>query len=311
MNSSEQVSEFLSQLQGKVVSGLQAEEPAGSFEKDHWSYSNGAGGGCACVVEGGDVFERGGVNFANVQGQQLPGAASQRKPELAGASFRAMGLSLVVHPRNPHCPTAHANLRYLEAFPQEGPTVWWFGGGFDLTPHYGYVEDAVHWHKQAYAACEPFGAHVYPKCKEWCDDYFHIVHRGHRRGIGGLFFDDWQEGGFESAFQFVQSVGDYFLPAYLPIIQKRKNTPHTAEQIYWQRLRRGRYVEFNLVYDRGTLFGLQSGGRTESILMSMPPHVCWTYDYKPKPGSAEAALETDFLQPVGWLNLTQKDQDNE
>jgi coproporphyrinogen III oxidase len=253
------------------------------------------------VLEDGVVFEKAGVNFSEVSGARLPGSATAQRPELAGRSFRALGVSLVIHPRNPYVPTSHANVRFFVAERDGEAPVWWFGGGFDLTPYYGFREDAVHWHRTARAACEPFGPNVHPRFKQWCDDYFYLRHRAEPRGIGGLFFDDLNDWGFDACFAFLRSVGDHYLPAYLPIVRRRRDTIYGEREVSFQRYRRGRYVEFNLVYDRGTLFGLQSGGRTESILMSLPPQVSWRYDWRPEPGTPEAELYEVFLRPRDWL----------
>jgi coproporphyrinogen III oxidase len=247
------------------------------------------------------VLERGGVNFSHVTGNSLPPSAAASRPDLAGRKWEAMGVSLVLHPRNPYAPTSHCNVRFLLAEAPDAEPVWWFGGGFDLTPYYGFEDDVRHWHRVARDACLPFGASVYPRLKQWCDDYFFLKHRNEPRGVGGLFFDDWREGGFEQSFALMRSVGDAFLPAYLPIARRRKDQPCGQRERDWQLYRRGRYVEFNLVWDRGTLFGLQSGGRIESILMSMPPLAAWRYDHQPEPGSAEARLYTDFLIRKEWL----------
>ena len=249
----------------------------------------------------GAVFEQAGVNFSHVFGTDLPASATAHRPELAGRSFQALGVSLVIHPRNPYAPTSHANVRFFMAEKPGAEPVWWFGGGFDLTPYYGFEEDCVHWHKTAKAACDPFGADYYPRFKKWCDEYFLLKHRNEPRGIGGLFFDDLNEKVFKHCFGFLKSVGDHYVPAYLPIVQKRKATPFGERERDFQLYRRGRYVEFNLVYDRGTLFGLQSGGRTESILMSLPPLVKWRYDWKPAPGTPEAKLYEIFLKPRDWV----------
>jgi coproporphyrinogen III oxidase len=246
------------------------------------------------------VFEQAGVGFSHVHGPGLPPSATAQRPELAGRSFEALGVSLVFHPRNPYVPTTHMNVRFFLAEKPEAEPVWWFGGGFDLTPYYGFEEDAVHWHRTAQAACEPFGAEVYPRFKTWCDEYFYLKHRGEPRGIGGIFFDDLNERGFEESFALQRSVGDHLLPAYLPILRRRKDTPYGERERDFQLYRRGRYVEFNLVWDRGTLFGLQSGGRTESILMSLPPLVRWRYNWNPEPGSPEARLYEEFLRPRDW-----------
>jgi coproporphyrinogen III oxidase len=248
------------------------------------------------------VFEQAGVNFSHVLGDNLPPSATAQRPELAGRRFEALGVSLVVHPHNPYVPTCHCNVRFFIASKAGAEPVWWFGGGFDLTPYYGFEDDAVHWHKTAKAACDPFGKDYYARFKKWCDEYFYIKHRNEPRGVGGLFFDDLNENDFHHCFGFMQSVGDHLLPAYLPIVQRRKDTPYGKRERDFQCYRRGRYVEFNLVYDRGTLFGLQSGGRTESILMSLPPQVSWRYDWQPEPGSPEAKLYEIFLKPRDWLD---------
>jgi coproporphyrinogen III oxidase len=270
------------------------------FRRDAWQRAEG-GGGESRVLSEGSVFERAGVSFSHVFGEKMPQSASQQRPEIAGAPFQAMGLSLVFHPRNPHAPTTHCNVRFLIATPAGGRPVWWFGGGFDLTPYYPFDEDVLHWHRTALAACRPFGAGLYEKCKAWCDRYFFLPHRDETRGVGGLFFDDFNELGFERSFAFMRSVGDHFLPAYMPIVERRMGHPSGEREREFQLYRRGRYVEFNLVYDRGTLFGLQSRGRTESILMSLPPRVRWDYDWQPEPGSPEERLYRDFLRPRDFL----------
>jgi coproporphyrinogen III oxidase len=252
-------------------------------------------------MEGGAVFEKAGVNFSHVFGTALPQSATAARPELAGRSFQAMGVSLVIHPHNPYVPTSHANVRFFIAEKEGTAPVWWFGGGFDLTPYYGFAEDAVHWHRLAKEACTPFGDDVYPRYKQWCDDYFYLKHRNEPRGIGGLFFDDLNSGGFDYCSSLMMSIGNHYLPAYLPIVERRRHIAYGDREKDFQRYRRGRYVEFNLVYDRGTLFGLQSGGRTEAILMSLPPEVTWRYDWQPEPGTAEAELYEVFLQPKDWL----------
>ena len=295
----ELVKEYLTDLQGWVVDRLEALDGS-KFRRDAWVRPEG-GGGVSCLVENGGVFERGGINFSHVTGSALPASATANRPELAGRSFQALGVSLVIHPRNPYVPTSHCNVRFFSAEKPGADPVWWFGGGFDLTPYYGFEEDAVHWHRTAKTACDPFGPDYHARFKKWCDEYFFIKHRNEPRGIGGLFFDDFSEKSFEHAFGFMRSVGDHFVPAYLPIVQKRKGAPHDERERDFQLYRRGRYVEFNLVYDRGTLFGLQSGGRTESILMSLPPLVKWRYDWKPAPGSPEAKLYEIFLKPRDWL----------
>ena len=300
---SEKVRTYLLDLQDRICRTLEAEDGAATFTEDRWERAEGGGGRSRVMAEGA-VFEKAGINFSDVQGIGLPPSATATRPQLAGAGFRAMGVSLVVHPRNPHVPTTHMNVRFFYAEPKDGAPIWWFGGGFDLTPYYGQRADAIHWHRTARAACEPFGEALYPKLKQICDEYFYLPHRGEPRGIGGIFFDDYADGGFEQAFAFMQSVGDHFLPAYQPIVARRKDTPHTEAERQFQLYRRGRYVEFNLVYDRGTLFGLQSKGRTESILMSLPPLVRWDYDWHPTPGSPEAELYEIFLKPQDWANFS-------
>ncbi len=294
----EAVHKYLANLQGRIVSELEAVD-GGSFRSDTWSRPEG-GGGTTRIIEDGSVFERGGVGLSRVQGTKLPPSASASRPELAGRSFDAMGVSLVLHPRNPYCPTVHMNVRCFVALKRGEDPVWWFGGGMDLTPYYGFEEDARHFHATCRAALEPFGPEYHPRFKRWCDDYFFLKHRNEARGIGGIFFDDFSERGFDFSFALMQSAGDRFLAAYVPILQRRKDLPYSEHERRFQAYRRGRYVEFNLVWDRGTLFGLQSGGRTESILMSMPPVVRWQYDWKPEPGSPEARLYSDFLVPRDW-----------
>jgi len=293
------VKTYLLDLQERICAALAAED-GGRFREDSWERAEG-GGGRTRVLEEGAVLEKAGINFSQVQGAALPATATAQRTELAGRSFEAMGVSLVIHPRNPYAPTSHANVRCFLAERPGSPPVWWFGGGFDLTPYYGFAEDVHHWHRTAHAACAPFGAEVYPRFKAWCDEYFYLRHRQEPRGVGGLFFDDLNEWGFARSFAFLRAVGDAYLPAYLPILQRRKATPYGERERTFQEYRRGRYVEFNLVYDRGTLFGLQSGGRTESILMSLPPRVRWRYDWHPEPGTPEARLYQDFLQPQDWL----------
>ncbi|MGD1984082.1 MAG: oxygen-dependent coproporphyrinogen oxidase [Chromatiaceae bacterium] len=293
------VKNYLLSLQDNICDAL-TNEDGQVFAEDAWERPGG-GGGRSRVLEQGAVFEKAGVNFSHVHGDGLPPSATAQRPELAGRSFEALGVSLVIHPRNPYVPTSHANVRFFFAEKPDSEPVWWFGGGFDLTPYYGTREDARHWHTTAKAACSPFGDDVYPRFKQWCDEYFHLKHRGEPRGIGGLFFDDLNDWGFERSFAFMRSVGDHYVPAYLPIVQRRRNQPYGDREREFQLYRRGRYVEFNLVYDRGTLFGLQSGGRTESILMSLPPLVSWRYDWRPEPGSAEAELYDVFLKPRDWL----------
>ena len=296
----DQVRSYLLQLQQAITDGIQAADSGGTFFLDDWSRSAG-GGGKTMVLSNGQVFEQAGVNFSEVIGDNLPASATAHRPELAGRTFRAIGVSLVMHPDNPHVPTSHANVRFFIAEKPGEPAVWWFGGGFDLTPYYAYEEDCVHWHRIAKQACDPFGLESYSKHKQWCDDYFFLKHRNEARGIGGLFFDDLNQPDFEQAFAFMRSIGDHYLPAYLPIVEKRKDTEYGEREKKFQWYRRGRYVEFNLVYDRGTLFGLQSGGRTESILMSLPPVVNWQYNYQPEAGSEEARLTEYFLKPRDWL----------
>ena len=298
------VSNYLQQLQLQICEALEAEDGKAQFETDQWARDGQhglGGGGITRVISNGDVIEQGGVNFSHVIGESLPASATAHRPELAGRAFEAMGLSLVIHPQNPYVPTSHANVRFFIAEREDEPPIWWFGGGFDLTPYYGNDEDCRHWHYTARDACESFGEETYPRFKQWCDDYFYLRHREEPRGIGGLFFDDLNEWGFETCFSFMQSVGDHYLPAYLPIIQRQKQQPYGERQRDFQLYRRGRYVEFNLVFDRGTLFGLQSGGRTESILMSMPPLVKWRYDWQPEAGSEEALLYEQYLKPKDWL----------
>ncbi|MFV7785699.1 oxygen-dependent coproporphyrinogen oxidase [Shewanella marisflavi] len=295
-----QVKAFLLELQQRICDGLEQLDGEAKFVADSWTREEG-GGGTSRVLTQGKVFEQAGVNFSHVTGAAMPASATAHRPELAGRSFEAMGVSLVIHPNNPYVPTTHANVRFFIAEKEGADPVWWFGGGFDLTPYYPFEEDVVAWHQSAKALCEPFGEDVYPKYKKWCDEYFFLPHRNETRGVGGLFFDDLNEPGFENSFAFMQAVGEGFLKAYAPIVKKRKETAYGERERDFQLYRRGRYVEFNLVYDRGTLFGLQTGGRTESILMSMPPLVRWQYAYAPEAGSPEAKLYTDFLTPREWL----------
>jgi coproporphyrinogen III oxidase len=293
------VKDYLLTLQDRICSAVEQADGQARFREDAWDRPSG-GGGRTRVLSDGAVFEQAGINFSHVFGERLPPSASAQRPELAGRGFEAMGVSLVLHPLNPYVPTSHANVRFFIAEKPGEEPVWWFGGGFDLTPYYGFEEDARHWHRVAHDACAPFGPELYPRFKHWCDDYFFLRHRNEPRGIGGLFFDDLNEGGFGRCFAITRSVGDHYLPAYLPIVERRKDTPFGARETDFQHYRRGRYVEFNLVYDRGTLFGLQSGGRTESILMSLPPRVSWRYDWRPEPGSPEAKLYEVFLKPQDW-----------
>ena len=297
----EQVKKYLVQLQESICSDLESLDGKAIFEKDHWSKENGNGSGITSVICDGDVFEKGGVNFSIVHGNKMPKSASTLRPELEGRKYTALGVSLVLHPENPYIPTTHSNVRFFVAEEPGKEPIWWFGGGFDLTPFYGFDEDAVHWHKTAKKACLPFGEKVYSKYKKWCDDYFYLEHRDEQRGIGGLFFDDLNEGGFDRCFEFMKSVGDHFSEAYLPIVIKRKDTPYGKKERNFQLYRRGRYVEFNLIYDRGTLFGLQSGGRTESILISMPPMVKWSYQFQVEKDSEEEKLYNHYLKPKEWI----------
>ncbi|QTR45607.1 oxygen-dependent coproporphyrinogen oxidase [Thiothrix litoralis] len=294
------VKTYLLALQDDICSQLAAEDGGATFMEDAWDRPGG-GGGRTRVISNGAVFEQGGVNFSHVFGDKLPPSATAQRPELAGRSFQALGVSLVIHPHNPLVPTSHANVRFFVAEKEGEEPVWWFGGGFDLTPYYGFEEDCIDWHRTAKAACDPFGEDVYARYKHWCDEYFFLKHRNEPRGIGGLFFDDLNEWGFDTTFAFMRSVGDSYINAYRPIVSKRKGLAFTETQRDFQLYRRGRYVEFNLVYDRGTLFGLQSGGRTESILMSLPPLVKWRYAWHPEAGSEEARLYSDFLRHRDWL----------
>lgn len=296
------VTDYLKTLQDGICDALGALEPAAGFGVDGWEHPSG-GGGISRVLENGSVIEKGGVNFSHVKGAALPPSASQSRPEIAGLPFEATGVSVVIHPFSPLVPTCHMNVRFFCAGAGTERTAWWFGGGYDLTPYYGFVDDCVHWHRTARDACNAFGPGIYAKLKRQCDEYFFIAHRNEPRGIGGIFFDDWNRDGFEQSFGFLRAVGDSFLSAYLPIMQKRKEMPWTPAQRAFQAYRRGRYVEFNLVYDRGTLFGLQSGGRTESVLMSLPPGVRWPYRYEASPGSEEERLTGYFLVPRDWACL--------
>lgn len=297
---SEGVKSYLLSLQRTISDAINAADQEAKSKEDPWQRPDG-GGGISNIFEEGSIFEKCGVNFSDVRGSQLPASATARRSELAGRGFRAMGVSVVIHPTNPYVPTTHMNVRFITAEAEEHAPIWWFGGGFDLTPFYGFEEDAVHWHETAKLACDPFGSGLYGRFKEECDRYFLLQHRNETRGVGGLFFDDFDELGFAQSFGFIRSVGDHFLPAYQPILERRKETPYGERERQFQLYRRGRYVEFNLVYDRGTLFGLQSSGRTESILMSLPPLVRWDYDWSPKPGTPEARLYDDFLKPRDWL----------
>lgn len=296
----QQVKAFLMALQDEICQALAREDGAAEFVEDSWDRAEG-GGGRSRVLTAGAVFEQAGVNFSHVFGDKMPASATAHRPELAGRCFEAMGVSLVIHPHNPYVPTSHANVRFFIAEKEGEDPVWWFGGGFDLTPFYPFEQDVVHWHQVAFDACAPFGADVYGKYKAWCDEYFYLKHRGETRGVGGLFFDDLNQWGFEQSFAFMRAVGESYIKAYQPIVAKRKGTPYGERERQFQLYRRGRYVEFNLVFDRGTLFGLQSGGRTESILMSMPPLVRWQYGYQPEAGSPEARLYERYLKPQDWL----------
>jgi len=293
------VKKYLLGLQDSICDQLQSIDSK-EFIEDSWIRDAG-GGGRTRVLSHGSVIEKGGVNFSHVHGDKLPASATAHRPELAGRHFQAMGVSLVIHPYNPHVPTSHANVRCFVAEKENEAPVWWFGGGFDLTPYYGVDEDCIHWHQVARDACEPFGDDIYPHFKKWCDDYFYLKHRNEPRGIGGLFFDDVNEPDFDTSFALMRAIGDAYIKAYLPIVQRRRDVPYGERERDFQLHRRGRYVEFNLVYDRGTLFGLQSGGRTESILMSLPPEVRWSYDWQVEPGSPEARLYEHYLQPQDWL----------
>ncbi len=292
------VKRYLSALQDRITAAVEGVDTV-RFRSDRWDRTEG-GGGESRVLTGGSVFERAGVSISHVFGDKMPPAASNNRPQIAGAPFEAMGLSLVFHPRNPHAPTTHCNIRFFQALPPEAEPVWWFGGGFDLTPYYVHDADVLHWHRTAQLACHSFGAELYAKYKDWCDRYFYLPHRNETRGIGGLFFDDLNLEGFDQSFAFLRSIGDHFLPAYMPILERRKDAAYGERERAFQLYRRGRYVEFNLVYDRGTLFGLQSRGRTESILMSLPPEVRWEYDWQPQPDSPEAKLYR-YLMPRDYL----------
>ncbi len=305
----EQVKSYLWQLQDSICAALSAEDGGTAFITDEWQRPEG-GGGRSCVLADGAVFEKAGVNFSHVHGTELPPSASASRPELAGRNYEALGVSLVIHPRNPYVPTAHANVRlFVASKPGEEP-IWWFGGGYDLTPYYGNKADCIRWHRTAADACAPFGDNVYPRFKTWCDEYFYLKHRGEPRGIGGLFFDDLNEWDFATSFAFMRAVGDSFMRAYRPIVQRNKDRAYGERERQFQLYRRGRYVEFNLVFDRGTLFGLQSGGRTEAILMSLPPLVRWDYNYCPEPGSEEAELTQFYLRDRNWLAEAEHEKSN-
>lgn len=300
------VREYLAQLQNSICTAIEQVDGKQNFLIDRWqrdSSNSGisSGGGDTRVLTNGAVFEQAGVNFSEVKGSSLPGSATAHRPELAGRNFHAMGVSLVIHPHNPYVPTSHANVRFFIAEKEDEEPIWWFGGGFDLTPYYGNDEDCIHWHQTAKDACEPFDEGTYDHFKKWCDEYFYLKHRDEPRGVGGLFFDDLNEQGFETSFSIMKSVGDHYVPAYIPIVEKRKDQVYGDREKQFQLYRRGRYVEFNLVYDRGTLFGLQSGGRTESILMSLPPQVSWQYNYQPEANTAEDKLYQYYLKPKDWV----------
>jgi coproporphyrinogen III oxidase len=294
----ELVKEYLKSLQNHICTTLEDLDGQAEFLAEDWQRPGG-GGGESRVLSGGNLFEQAGVSFSHVFGDQMPPSATKHRPELAGKQFQALGVSLVLHPENPYVPTTHANFRFFSA--GEADPVWWFGGGFDLTPYYAFREDVVHWHETAKSSCDPFGDDLYAKYKKSCDEYFYLKHRDETRGVGGLFFDDVNEAGFDDSFAFLRSVGDNFLAAYVPIIERRRDHAYGEQQKQFQLYRRGRYVEFNLLYDRGTLFGLQSGGRTESILMSLPPQVRWQYNWSPEPGSAEDDLYQNYLKAQDWL----------
>lgn len=296
------VKSYLLDLQTRICDELTEEDGQATFSEDRWERTEG-GGGISRVMAEGAVFEKAGVGFSHVFGNTLPASATAQRPELAGRRWQAVGVSLVLHPHNPYAPTSHANVRFFLADKEGAAPVWWFGGGFDLTPYYGFETDCEHWHGVSREACTPFGETVYPRFKKWCDDYFILKHRNEPRGIGGLFYDDLNEWGFDKCFAFMRSVGDHFIPAYRPIVARRKNTPYGERERDFQLYRRGRYVEFNLVYDRGTIFGLQSGGRTESILMSLPPLVKWRYNWQPQPGTPEDELYEIYLKPRDWLGM--------
>lgn len=301
-NTIDLVKSYLLQLQHDLCSEFELLDGKGRFHQDTWTRPEG-GGGISRVLEHGALFEKAGINFSHVTGSNLPPSATAHRPELAGRQYHALGVSLVIHPDNPYIPTTHANVRFFMALKENATPVWWFGGGFDLTPYYGFEDDCQHWHEQAFNACKPFGDTLYSRFKTWCDEYFFIKHRQEARGIGGLFFDDFNELGFDASFGFMKSVGHHFIRGYAPIVKRRQSTPFGVREKDFQLYRRGRYVEFNLVYDRGTLFGLQSGGRTESILMSLPPEVTWSYNWQPENGTPEDDLYTKFLPAKDWLNL--------
>ena len=297
----EQVKKYLLNLQNNICEEFGKLDSISNFDTDIWKREDGRGSGITRVISDGSLFEKGGVNYSIITGDKMPKSATTLRPELEGRKYTALGISLVLHPDNPFIPTTHANVRFFIAEEKGKDPIWWFGGGFDLTPYYGFDEDAIHWHQTAKNACMSFGDKTYQDYKKWCDDYFYLNHRDEQRGIGGLFFDDLNKGGFDQCFEFMKSVGNHFSKAYLPIVKKRMNTSYTDKQKEFQLFRRGRYVEFNLIQDRGTLFGLQSGGRTESILMSLPPSVKWLYQHKIDPNSNEEKLTSYFLKPKDWV----------
>ena len=302
IDQAEQVKSYLFELQKNLESKLTSADPSIDLQEDQWKRQEG-GGGKTLSFKNGQIIEKGGINFSDVSGKKLPKTATQNRPELEGASFRGMGVSVVFHPDSPFIPTTHANVRYFEARKDDQTLCWWFGGGFDLTPYYPFKEDVVEWHQKAKSTCDPFGEGLYLKLKKWCDEYFYLPHRNETRGVGGIFFDDFCEGGFDSSFSFMQSVGKSFQDAYFSILERRKEIPFTDQEKDFQKYRRGRYAEFNLVYDRGTHFGLQSKGRTESILMSMPPEVSWVYGFTPLKNSPEENLYQNYLHPSDWLEI--------
>lgn len=293
--------EYFISLQTNICSSFEQLDPSTKFKQDRWEYGNGTGGGCSNVIENGKVFEKAGVNFSHITGSNLPSSSTANRQSLSGGKFEALGVSLVMHPHNPFVPISHANVRFITAQQQDGATSWWFGGGYDLTPCYAFIEDCQYWHQVAKQACDPFDEDIYPEFKKWCDDYFFIKHRNEARGIGGLFFDDLNRWDINKCFNFVKSVGNSYIEAYLPIVKKRQNTEFTAKQKEFQEYRRGRYAEFNLIYDRGTLFGLQSGGRAESILMSLPPKTRWKYNWQPEDSSLEKQLYKEYLPVKDWV----------
>ena len=297
----EQVKKYLLNLQNNICEEFGKLDSISNFDTDIWKREDGRGSGITRVISDGSLFEKGGVNYSIITGDKMPKSATTLRPELEGRKYTALGISLVLHPDNPFIPTTHANVRFFIAEEKGKDPIWWFGGGFDLTPYYGFDEDAIHWHQTAKNACMSFGDKTYQDYKKWCDDYFYLNHRDEQRGIGGLFFDDLNKGGFDQCFEFMKSVGNHFSKAYLPIVKKRMNTSYTDKQKEFQLFRRGRYVEFNPIQDRGTLFGLQSGGRTESILMSLPPSVKWSYQHKIDPNSNEEKLTSYFLKPKDWV----------